>query len=96
MGPGRGRCRSRPWNRVKPLTVESIRTEQAQLEVAERALVHLVSETFWDGARIAPTADQLNAHSIGSAIVDLPGTWDTVADFNALTRTVNATFPMPA
>lgn len=62
---------------VEPLTVESMRTEQAQLEVAERALLHLVSETFWDGSRIALTVDQLNAHSIGSVIVNLPGTWDT-------------------
>lgn len=75
------------------LSVESMRTEQAKLEVAGFALHHLVSETFWDGALVSLSVEQLNAHRIGPAIIDEPGTWNTAADYNAFVSMVESIFP---
>lgn len=78
---------------VLPLTPESMRVEEARLQAAGFALLDLISETFWNGELIELSSDELNEHSIGRAIIGQPGTWDTLADFQAFAAMVWATFP---
>ena len=40
------------FGQIVLMSAESMRSEQAQLEVDDKDLLHLISETFWNGARV--------------------------------------------